>query len=206
MTDALPLREQLCPIAAEVFATTADAYLLLGDLNEDCGSGLDGGWRPLTKKFARQRPARQLCADADELRSDDFERIANTIRDVQYGELTRSIQAVTDRMPEPPSVCVLSGCRRVFAEAVVRRVLPGCRIVSLAKEIGLQASRCAPAHAIAVLAAEAEGRRKLWRLESIERIDPAGELVALIIGKLARRAGGCDRRDVVAGIGELVQA
>ena len=28
LTDALPLREQLCPIAAEVFATTADAYLL----------------------------------------------------------------------------------------------------------------------------------------------------------------------------------
>jgi (4-(4-[2-(gamma-L-glutamylamino)ethyl]phenoxymethyl)furan-2-yl)methanamine synthase len=160
LTDALPLREQLCPIAAEMFATTADAYLLLDDLNEDLEADWTADGRPLTKKFARQRLARQLCADTDELQPDDFERIANTVRDVQHGELTRSIQAVTDRMPAPPSICVLSGSGEFLAETVVRRALPGCRIVSLAKEIGLQASTCAPAHAIAVLAAEAEGREK----------------------------------------------
>jgi hypothetical protein len=48
-----------------------------------------------------------------------------------------------------------------LAEAVVRQVLPRCRIISLAKEIGLQASKCAPAHAIAVLRIEAESRGQL---------------------------------------------
>lgn len=156
LTDALPLRERLCPVAAEVFATTADAYLLLGDLTEDSEADWTADGQPLTKQFARQRLARQLCADADELRPDDFARIANTIRDVQHGELTRSIHAVTNRMPNPPSICVLSGSGEFLAEAVVRRVLPSCRMFSLTKEIGLQASACAPAHAIAVLAAEAE--------------------------------------------------
>jgi probable H4MPT-linked C1 transfer pathway protein len=153
LTDALPLREQLCPIAAEVFATTADAYLLLGDLNEDLEADWTADGRPLTKEFARRRLARQLCADAEDLQSEDFERIAHAVREVQCDELTRSIQAVADRLPEPPSVCVLSGTGEFLAEKVVRRALSGCPIVSLSQKIGLQASGCAPAHAIAVLAA-----------------------------------------------------
>jgi (4-(4-[2-(gamma-L-glutamylamino)ethyl]phenoxymethyl)furan-2-yl)methanamine synthase len=155
ITDAIPLRGQLCSIAAEVFATTADAYLLLGDLNEDLDADWTADGRPLTKEFARQRLARQVCADADEVQADDFEGIVNAIRDTQYGELTRSIHSVVERLPEPPGVCVLGGTGEFLAEAVVRRVLPGCQIVSLAKEIGQLASGCAPAHAIAVLAAEA---------------------------------------------------
>jgi probable H4MPT-linked C1 transfer pathway protein len=157
LTDALPLSKQLCPVAAEMFATTADAYLLLGDMPEDWEADWTADGRPLTKKFARQRLARQLCADADDLQPDDIDRIANTIRDIQDGELTRSIQTVVDRMPEPPSVCVLSGSGEFLAEAVLRRALPGCRVVSLMEEIGPQASKCAPAHAIAVLASETEG-------------------------------------------------
>jgi probable H4MPT-linked C1 transfer pathway protein len=156
LTDALPLRGQLCRMAAEVFATTADAYLLLGDLNEDLEADWTSDGRPLTKKFARQRLARQLCADADELQLEDFERIANAVRDAQHGELAGSIQAVSDGIPGGLSDCVLSGTGEFLADAVVRRVLPDCRIVSLAREIGLPASGCAPAHAIAVLAAEAE--------------------------------------------------
>jgi uncharacterized hydantoinase/oxoprolinase family protein len=160
LTNALPLRSQLCRIAAEVFATTADAYLLLGDLVEDLEADWTADGRPLTKKFAKQRIARQLCADADELQSEDFEAIANALRDVQHGELAGSIQAVADRLPEPPSVCVLSGTGEFLAEAVVRRALPSCQIASLAREIGPRASGCAPAHAIAVLAAETEDGRK----------------------------------------------
>ncbi len=154
LTDALPLRGQLCPIAAEVFATTADAYLLLGELNEDLEADWTADGRPLTTKLARQRLARQLCADADELDSDDFMRIAIAIRDVQYGELSRSLEAVTDRISEPPGICVLGGTGEFLAEAVLKRAFSRCRIVSLAGEIGRRASGCAPAHAIAVLAEE----------------------------------------------------
>ena len=135
--------------------------MVLGDLPEDSEVDWTADGRPLTKKFARQRLARQLCTDADELQADDFEKIANTIRDVQCGELARSILAVAERGSEPPSVCVLSGTGEFFAEPVVRRILPGCRIVSLATEIGLEASGCAPSHAVAVLATEVEKERPM---------------------------------------------
>ena len=156
LTEALPLRGQMCPIAAEVFATTADAYLLLGDLNEDSNAEWTADARPLTRRFAQQRLARQLCSDADDVPSEDFERIANAVRGLQYGELTRSIQAVIGRMPEPPAVCVLSGLGSFLAEVVRAQILPGSRTVSLVSEIGPDPNGCATAHAVAVLAAEAE--------------------------------------------------
>src|SRR4051794_40357824 len=67
LVDTLPLRGEQCPIAAEVFATTADAYVMHGEISEDECAEWTANGRPLIKKFARQRLARQLCTDADDL-------------------------------------------------------------------------------------------------------------------------------------------
>ncbi len=153
---SLPWRGTPCSIAAEVFSTTADAYVLTGDLREDPQADWTADGLPLTKERSQQRLARQLCADASELGPEDFEKIAATVRNSQYDELAHVVQAVAERMPKSPSVCIVSGTGEFLAEAVTKRELAECRFVSLAREIGLLASRCAPAHAIAVLAAEAE--------------------------------------------------
>lgn len=154
VTGMLPWRGELCPIAAEVFATTADAYVLVGELSEDPHAGWTADGRPLTKERARQRLARQLCADAADLSPVDFERIAEWVRDAQLRELERAIDSVATRMPEPPTTCVLSGSGEFLARAAVKRLSSACRVISLAAKIGSLASHCAPAHAIAVLAAE----------------------------------------------------
>lgn len=151
---SLPLGDANCPIAAEVFATTADAYVLLGDVNQDPHADWTADGRPLTKEYARQRLARQLCADAAEIAPENFERMAKAVRIAQCGELTRGIETLSGRMPQPPSTCVLSGSGEFLARAAAERTLSGCRNVSVAEKIGLQASRCAPSHAIAVLASE----------------------------------------------------
>lgn len=156
LTDALPLRGQLCPIAAEVFATTADVHVLLGNLREDPQADWTADGRPLTKDRAKQRLARQLCADQADLGSEDLHNIARRIHDIQIDELTRAIEAVTAAMRELPSVCVVSGSGEFLARPVAANVLGGARIVSLAELIGQDASSSAPAHAIAALAAEAE--------------------------------------------------
>ncbi len=155
VVGALPWRGESCPVAAEVFATTADAYVLAGDLEEDPLADWTADGRPLTKEFARKRLARQLCADVADLSVSDFERIANTVRDVQCDELTRCIGLVGKRLPESPFTYVLSGSGEFLAEKVLERLAIGSQAVLLAAEIGLEASRCAPSHAIAVLAMEA---------------------------------------------------
>jgi probable H4MPT-linked C1 transfer pathway protein len=158
LTDALPLRNQLCRIAAEFFATTADAHLLLENLPEDPSADWTADGRPLTIDCANQRLARQLCADADQLTSDEFLEIAKTVHDIQRDELSRSIEAVINAMPQPPATCIVSGSGEFLGKLVAERVLRGTEIVSLAELIGEKASGVAPAHAVAVLATEARNQ------------------------------------------------
>jgi probable H4MPT-linked C1 transfer pathway protein len=156
LTDALPLGDRLWPIAAELFATTADAYVLLGDIAEDASANWTADGRPLTKAFARQRLARQFCADAEEIDIGHFEQVAKAVREIQERELARSVQIVADRLPEKPLAYATGGTGEFLAGGVIRRILPDCRVVSLSHEIGHAASGAAPAYAIAILAAEAE--------------------------------------------------
>jgi probable H4MPT-linked C1 transfer pathway protein len=156
LVRSLPWRGISCPIAAEVFSTMADAYVLRGDMPEDPNAGWTADGRPLTKPHARQRLARQLCADAADFESNDLEGIVKAVCDAQYSELLYSLESVAAQLPEIPSTCVLSGTGEFLAEAVGKRQWPGCRFVSLAGAIGAAASGCAPAHAIAVLAGENE--------------------------------------------------
>jgi probable H4MPT-linked C1 transfer pathway protein len=155
VVDSLPWRGTECPIAAELFATTADAYLIGGDLGEDAKADWTADGRPLTKEHARQRLARQLCGDAAEFSAADFERMAEAVRDTQCDELAACIGVVLMHMPEASSTCILSGSGEFLAVAVAKDRLGGCITVSLSEKLGLQPSRCAPSHAVAVLTAEA---------------------------------------------------
>ncbi|HVT27001.1 MAG TPA: hydantoinase/oxoprolinase family protein [Lacipirellulaceae bacterium] len=150
----LPWRGQLYPVAAEVFATTADAYLTLGDLPEDAHAEWTADGRPLTKENSKRRLARQICADAADVSDEEVGAIATAIRNGQFAELEQSIQAVVKQLPNPPTTCILSGSGEFLARAAAERSLGMLRLVSLAAEIGGSASGCAPSHAVAVLASQ----------------------------------------------------
>ena len=94
LVDALPWRGGTCPVAAEVFATTADAYVLLGEVPEDPSASWTADGRPLTLECARQRLARQLCEDADEVLPEDFCRMAMAVREAQERRLSAAVAAV----------------------------------------------------------------------------------------------------------------
>lgn len=161
LVRSLPWRGQSCPIAAEVFSTTADAYILLDDIQEDPRAEWTADGRPLTAECARQRLARQLCADADEIVSDDFHGMARVVREAQLNQLAEGITATVANMRERPGVVVLSGSGEFLGRTAVEQLLEGCRVISLADRLGAATSCCAPAHAVAVLAAEDCGRTPL---------------------------------------------
>ncbi len=150
----LPWRGELCPVAAEVFATTADALLLTGNLAEDAQADWTADGRPLTEEYARQRLARQLCADAADFASGDFSRLATDVRARMIGDVGRSIEAVSNQMPERPASYILSGSGAFLGQLAIEGSFRDGQLVWLAAEIGGEASRCAPAHAVASLAAD----------------------------------------------------
>ncbi len=141
----LPWREEMCAIAAELFATTADAYVILGDISEDPSATWTADGRPLTGEYARERLARQLCEDAENLTDTEFRRIAEFVRQTQQDKLC---EAMIDAKRSRPALLVLSGS----GEFLARAAFPGIAVTSLAAEIGPETSRSAAAYALAVLA------------------------------------------------------
>jgi probable H4MPT-linked C1 transfer pathway protein len=157
VTDRLPWGDALCPIAAELFATTADSYVTLGDLPEqpNCTATADG--RPLTKELCHERLARMICADRQSFGPADAIQAAAAIRDAQVALLHEALEQIITALRRVPATFVLSGTGEFLARQLISELAPPARIVSLAKEIGDDASECGPAHALAVTAADGTG-------------------------------------------------
>ena len=158
VTRTLPWRGQPCRVAAELFATTADAYVLLGDVSEQADADWTADGRPLTKEFARDRLARMICADASTFGIDDALRAAEWIRSAQVNDLQGAIAQVVARSGSP-AVCVLSGSGEFLGRLAVRP-MRSTHCISLASEFGDTESASAAAQAVAMLASEALARGK----------------------------------------------
>jgi probable H4MPT-linked C1 transfer pathway protein len=150
----LPWRGHPCPTAHEVFATTLDAYVLLGDLAEDPGSTTTADGRPATRVAARDRLAHAICADRDMFNDEDALAAAEAIRSAQASRIATAARRVLGRMKAKPVTVIISGQGEFLARRVVDRMQRDVEIVSLADQLGPEISRCAPAHALAVLARE----------------------------------------------------
>jgi len=155
VVQALPWRGELCPIAAEVFATTADAYVVLGEIGEDLQATWTADGRPLSVGFARQRLARQLCADASDFADGEFIILARIVHSALVRELRESIEHVVRAGIGGQGNVLVSGAGEFLAEEAVRATLPEWGIDSLTGRMGPKTSQCGPAFAVAVLAAEA---------------------------------------------------
>ena len=159
LVQGLPWRGAVCGVAQELFATTLDAYLVLGLLPEDAADCNTADGRPATIEFARDRLARCICADRESFSREDARAAAAEIHAAQL----RLIGAAWSRIAERgalPEVVVVGGQGEFLARALLRDVGFGGRVVSLAAELGEEASRVGPAYALARMAREEAGA---WR-------------------------------------------
>jgi hypothetical protein len=148
-------------VCAELFATTADVYVVLGLLPEDPADTDTANGQPLTVEHALTRLARVLGADREELADDHLIHFAARVHDRLRASLTEAARAAYyDRQTvAAPETLIVSGAGEFLARQVAARVfesMPADRVVSLNDELGPQVSACAPAYAVAVLAAEAK--------------------------------------------------
>src|SRR5215218_2349677 len=72
----VPVRGVRCPVASECFAISADVHLVLGHLPPDAYDCPTPDGRPATLAFARERIARLVCADAEQLDPGEIDAIA----------------------------------------------------------------------------------------------------------------------------------
>ncbi len=155
LVNHLPWHGSACPVAREWFADTHDAYLLLGDLPEDPADRQTADGQPATQEGARRRFARMVCADPDLVTREVAVTMAAAVAEAQQRQIADGLRQVIAARGEAPQTVVISGEGEFLARRAVQQAELAAQVVSLGSQLGHEVSRCAPAHAVAVLAAEA---------------------------------------------------
>ncbi len=156
LLKSLPYRGADCPVAAELFASTLDAYLILDAIEEEATNLETANGRAATKEEARDRLARMVCSDATEFTSEDALVAARHIADVQQKQIASAVGQVLSRTDNPCHRLLLSGEGIFLAERVANQEprLKNLPVIRLNDIFDRSVSNAACAVAVAKLAQE----------------------------------------------------
>lgn len=151
----LPVRGVPTGLAAELFASTLDVYLLLGDIppNPTDLSTADG--RPATVVAARDRLARMVGADHESFSMHEAREFARAADHALTSRLIDSARRVCLSTIGQARAAIVAGSGEFLAARVAAAILPpGSPIISLEQAWGSIASAAGCAYALVRLAAE----------------------------------------------------
>jgi (4-(4-[2-(gamma-L-glutamylamino)ethyl]phenoxymethyl)furan-2-yl)methanamine synthase len=116
----VPIGGQSCPVSAELFAISADAHLLLGNLSpEQCTCTFPDG-RGTSVAEVGARLARVVCADPEQLADGDLEAIAAAVAEAQVVAIAHALSRVAARVPAGAPVLAV-GVGAFLARAAAER-------------------------------------------------------------------------------------
>jgi probable H4MPT-linked C1 transfer pathway protein len=155
LTTELPVRGVPTGLAAELFASTLDVYMILGDIASNPLDLSTADGRPATVEAARDRLARMIGADRESFSPDDARDFAMAADRCLTDRLARTAERACRATIGQPAVAVIAGSGDFLAERVARRVIgPRGRILSLNEAWGPVASAAGCAYALVRLVAE----------------------------------------------------
>lgn len=150
LVDRLPYRGRECPAMAEWFATSDDAWLLLGAHQEDPNDTSTADGRPFTRAASRDRLARCLGADRETFTEADARLAAEAIAHAQRRRLAAAIKR------QAAGRLVISG-EGVFLAQLAARDMASVDLLELNQLAAAAIGDHFPAHAAAVLASRELG-------------------------------------------------
>ena len=118
----VPVRGRWCPVASELFAISADVHLILGHLAPEAYTCPTPDGRPASVACARERVARLVCADAEQLEPGEVEAIAAYLHAEQVRQIETAARLVSTRVAGGAAPVVPLGAGAFLARAVARRL------------------------------------------------------------------------------------
>jgi probable H4MPT-linked C1 transfer pathway protein len=116
----VPIGGRPCPVCSELFAITADAHLLRGNLTpEQCTCSFPDNRGTLVGEV-RSRLARVVCADPEQLGDGDLEAIAAAVEEAQVAAIAGALDRVAARLPAGTEVLAV-GVGAFLARAAAAR-------------------------------------------------------------------------------------
>jgi (4-(4-[2-(gamma-L-glutamylamino)ethyl]phenoxymethyl)furan-2-yl)methanamine synthase len=144
------------PIVNELFATMSDVNLILGYADEDASDVDTADCRAKTRVNAAFRLARIVGEDGSTLSSQDIEAMAEEIYEAQVERVRQAMLQVSKALNgRAIESIIFSGHGDFLIEDALEKNQWKLPRVRLSDKLGPSMSRCAPAHAVAVLAREA---------------------------------------------------
>jgi probable H4MPT-linked C1 transfer pathway protein len=151
----LPFQGLPTGLAAELFASTLDIFLVLGETPEAPGDLSTADGRPATREAARARLARMVGADRSGFTADDAIAFARAAEGVLLDRLESAARRACEGTIGVPRSAVVAGSGEALARRLAARLLgPEGRIIGLRDAWGQVASAAACAWALATLARE----------------------------------------------------
>jgi hypothetical protein len=155
LVRTLDVAGRCCRVAAELFATTRDVYLWLGDLPEQPDDRDTADGRTATRDAAGCRLARVVCADRSMLTDADIDSIARQIAAAQLTDLLAARSQVEAKLGSAAGTVIIAGSGEFLARRLASQGQAGtAQLISLAELHGPAISSAACAYALAVLASE----------------------------------------------------
>jgi (4-(4-[2-(gamma-L-glutamylamino)ethyl]phenoxymethyl)furan-2-yl)methanamine synthase len=114
----VPVRGGWCPVSSEYFAISGDVHLVLGHLTPEAYDCPTPDGRPAGVAFARERIARLVCSDVEQLDESEIDAIAAYLHDAQV----RQIEEAARRVGPPDVAVVAAGSGAFLAEEVAARL------------------------------------------------------------------------------------
>lgn len=164
VVQSIPLRDKKVMVSSELFATTGDVHLLLGNITAEGYNVETADGRGRTKAEAAARIARVLCADTDMLTAKEVMGVAGYVAEQQIAQVAEALQEVLSRRKsrgKETQPIVVTGIGRGF---LARRAAERCgceNIIDLGELAGAEASTATPAIATALMAANTLERLRL---------------------------------------------
>lgn len=155
LATRLPHRGLPTGLAAELFASTLDLYLILGDIPGEPTDISTADGRPATFAAARDRLARMIGADREGFSMEDARELARAADRVLTDRLVEEAQRACLATVGPPQAAIVAGSGEFLAARVARELIPPSGpIISLNDAWGPAVSASGCAFAVVQLAAE----------------------------------------------------
>jgi hypothetical protein len=157
LATELPWRRTMIGLCAELFATTLDVYLALGEIAPDPSDLRTADGRPATFDAARERLARMVGADGRAFSANDAHELAVAADEALTARLAAAGARTCGAGAGLPAIAIVSGSGEFLAQRIARRISSaGAPILRLRDAWGPGPSDAACAYALVQLAAERE--------------------------------------------------
>ena len=163
---SVSLRHCVVGVSSELFAQSADAHLVLGNISEEAYTVETADGRGKSKAEALARLARVVCTDVEMLTEQEIIQIARYIHGKQVEQVLEGMKQVYSRVKSLTTAkipVVVTGLGKDFIAGTAAQRLGVDEIIDLGKLVGKAAVTASPAVGVALMAAsKLEGRTVQW--------------------------------------------